>query len=42
MSDKLIVNFWGMTITADGVVAIAAAVAIVTLLVIAMRPWARK
>jgi hypothetical protein len=37
MSDKLLVNLWGASISADGVWAIAAAVAIV--LVIA---WARR
>jgi hypothetical protein len=37
MSDKLLVNLWGATISADGVWAIAAAVVIV--LVIA---WTRR
>ena len=29
MSDKLIIDFWGATVSADGIVAIAAAVIIV-------------
>jgi hypothetical protein len=29
MSDKLLINFWGLTVSADGVVAIGAAVIIV-------------
>jgi hypothetical protein len=37
MSDKLLVSMWGVTINADGVVAIGAAVVIVTLLVFAVR-----
>lgn len=37
MSDKLIINFWGATINADGLWAIGAAVAIVALLVLVQR-----
>jgi hypothetical protein len=37
MSDKLIINLWGATINADGVYAIAAAVAIVLVIAFARR-----
>jgi hypothetical protein len=37
MSDKLLVSMWGLTINADGAVAIGAAVIIVVVLVLAMR-----
>lgn len=37
MSDKLLVNLWGATISADGVWAIGAAVVIVVIIAIARR-----
>jgi hypothetical protein len=37
MSDKLLVNFWGASISADGIWAIAAAVVIVVVIA-----WARR
>lgn len=37
MSDKLLVNLWGATISADGVWAIGAAVAIVVIIALAWR-----
>jgi hypothetical protein len=37
MSDKLLVSMWGMTINADGIVAIGATVIIVVVVVLAMR-----
>jgi len=38
MSDKLLVNLWGASISADGVWAIAAAVAIVLIVAFVRRP----
>ncbi len=35
MSNKLLIDFWGLTINADGVYAIAAAVVIVLVVVLA-------
>jgi hypothetical protein len=37
MSDKLLVNVWGLTISADGIVAIGAAVVIVVVVAFAIR-----
>jgi hypothetical protein len=37
MSDKLLVSMWGLTINADGAVAIGAAVVIVMMVVFAVR-----
>jgi hypothetical protein len=37
MSDKLLVSIWGLTINADGAVAIGASVVIVMLVVFATR-----
>jgi hypothetical protein len=37
MSDKLLVSMWGVTINADGIVAIGAAVIIVLVVVLAIR-----
>lgn len=37
MSDRLLVNLWGASISADGVWAIAAAVAIVIVIALARR-----
>jgi len=37
MSDKLIINFWGATINADGLWAIGAAVLIVALVLVRRR-----
>jgi hypothetical protein len=37
MSDKLLVNLWGASISADGVWAIGAAVAIVVIIALARR-----
>jgi hypothetical protein len=37
MSDKLFIDLWGLTITADGVYAIAAAVIIIGIIVLAKR-----
>jgi hypothetical protein len=39
VSDKLLIDFWGLTINAEGVYAIAAAVVIVLLLVLLR--WSR-
>jgi hypothetical protein len=36
--DRLAVDFWGASITAEGIVAIGAAIVIVGLLTLAMRP----
>jgi hypothetical protein len=37
MSDKLFIELWGLTISADGVYAIAAAVIIIGIIVLAKR-----
>jgi hypothetical protein len=37
MSEKLLVNLWGLSISADGVWAIGAAVAIVVIIALAQR-----
>ncbi len=37
MSDKLLVNLWGASISADGIWAIGAAVAIVVIIALAKR-----